>query len=104
MVNNIKNIGSRVEVWHGKALKTAGGLKKNDFIKNKIGRIVSKKKSLKHSKDPNKNPLLKKGFQRNKGSKEFGPINKTFEKNLKKTKNKTNSSKKSWFSKLFSSN
>ena len=43
--------------------------------------------------DPNKNPLLKKGFQRKKGSKEFGPIKqtfeKTFEKSLNKTKNKT---------------
>lgn len=107
----IKNIGSRAEVWHGVAKKTNGQLEKKDLIKNKIGRIVSKKKSLKHSKDPNKNPLLKIGYQRKKGSKEFGPVKeKTVEKSLNKTKtvkkslNKTNKNKnKSWFSKLFSS-
>ena len=43
--NNIKRIGSRAEVFHGQATKTSGGLTKNDLIKNKIGRIVSKKKS-----------------------------------------------------------
>lgn len=36
--------GSRREVWNGKAAMTAGGLKKEDLIKNKRGRIVSVKK------------------------------------------------------------
>ena len=39
-----KTSGSRAEVWHGTAEKTAGGLKKGDLMKNKHGRIVSKKK------------------------------------------------------------
>ena len=37
-------IGSKVQVWNGKADKTIGGLKKDDLMKNKRGKIVSKKK------------------------------------------------------------
>lgn len=40
-----KTVGSRAEVFHGNALRTAGGLTKKDLIKNKRGIIVSKKKS-----------------------------------------------------------
>ena len=40
-----KKVGSRAEVFHGKAEKTTGGLTKNDLIKNKYGYIVSKIKS-----------------------------------------------------------
>ena len=36
--------GSRAQVWHGTAYKTAGGLKKGE-LKMHNGRIVSKKKS-----------------------------------------------------------
>tara|TARA_R110002074_G_scaffold5054_1_gene24878 strand:+ start:51 stop:386 length:336 start_codon:yes stop_codon:yes gene_type:complete len=36
--------GSRAQVWHGTAYKTAGGLKKVD-LKMHNGRLVSKKKS-----------------------------------------------------------
>jgi len=59
--NNIKRIGSRAEVFHGQATKTSGGLTKNDLIKNKIGRIVSKKK-VQQSKKSKFNPLLKMGL------------------------------------------
>ena len=38
-------IGSRAQVYHGGADKTAGGLRKKDLYKNKRGRIVSLKKS-----------------------------------------------------------
>jgi len=37
-------VGSRAQVWHGTALKTAygkKGLKKKDLMKNKAGKIVS---------------------------------------------------------------
>ena len=37
-------IGSRAQVWHETAYKTAGNLKKGDLMMNKHGRIVSKKK------------------------------------------------------------
>jgi hypothetical protein len=96
----MKNTGSRAEVWHGNARFTSGRLTKNDLHKNKLGRIVSKKKSLKHSKDPVKNPLLKNGFQQKKGSNTFGPLKsvdetKTSKSGTKTSKSGTNKSNKS---------
>ncbi len=45
MTGNFKRtIGTRAEVWHGTAKKTSGGLTKDDLLKNKSGRIVSKAK------------------------------------------------------------
>lgn len=41
----MKNIGSRAEVFHNNALKTTGGLSKNDLFQDKYGNIKSKKKS-----------------------------------------------------------
>ena len=38
--------GTRQEVWDGKAYKTSGGLLKHNFIINKLGNIVSKRKSI----------------------------------------------------------
>ena len=40
----MKTVGSRAEVWHGNAKHTSGGLTKSQLMKNKHGRIVSKKK------------------------------------------------------------
>ena len=37
-------IGTKAQVFHGTAEKTSGGLRKSDLMKNKRGRIVSKKK------------------------------------------------------------
>ena len=88
----MKRYGSRAEVWHGTAKMTTGRLVKPNLIKNRQGRIVSKTK-IKHMKDPKKNPLLKLGYQRKKGSKEFGP-NELDENNTNSNKNK-NSKKKS---------
>ena len=48
-----KNIGSRAEVWHGTAKKTSGGLIKSKLRKNKNGRIVSKKLSIRSKKSSN---------------------------------------------------
>ncbi len=42
----VKRTGSKAQVWHGTALKTTGGLKKEDLMMNKRGRIVSKKKHV----------------------------------------------------------
>lgn len=39
--------GSRAKVWRGGAEMTVGGLKKDDLLKTKRGRIVSKKKHFK---------------------------------------------------------
>jgi len=41
-----KLFGDRQEVWDRKAYKTTGNLSKEDFILNKTGQIVSKKKFL----------------------------------------------------------
>ena len=93
----MKRYGSRAEVWHGNAKMTSGRLTKEHLHKNKLGRIVSKKKSLKHSKDPNKNPLLKSGLQQKKGSNTFGPLNSNKankgNKSLKAKKNNKSKSK-----------
>tara|TARA_Y100000591_G_scaffold323738_1_gene342035 strand:+ start:1284 stop:1601 length:318 start_codon:yes stop_codon:yes gene_type:complete len=37
-------VGSRAQVWHRTAYKTSGDLKHEDFLMNKRGRVVSKKK------------------------------------------------------------
>lgn len=42
-------IGSRAQVMHGTAQRTAGGLTKADLKMNKWGRIVSRKKSSRMS-------------------------------------------------------
>ncbi len=39
----MKTIGSRAQVWHGTAKKTSGGLTKDSLLKNKRGKIVSRK-------------------------------------------------------------
>lgn len=41
----VKKYGSKDEVFFGEAIQTAGGLRKDDLIENKRGKIVSKKKS-----------------------------------------------------------
>merc|ERR1711904_317106 len=43
---------AKVQVWKGQKVKTKGGLKKDDLVKSKTGKIVSKKVSerSKHSK------------------------------------------------------
>ena len=69
----MKTIGSRAEVWHEKAIKTSGGLKKKDLTQNKFGYIVSKKKSQSMKKKDN-NPL--KPYLQPKGSNTFGPVDK----------------------------
>ena len=81
--------GSRAQVWNKTALRTSGGLTKEDLVKNKNGYIVSKKKSNFMKKNPNKNPL--KDFLQQKNSGTFGALNpKTKTKTKKKTKTKTN--------------
>lgn len=40
----MQTIGTRAMVYHNTAKKTSGGLTKKDLMKNKHGRIVSRKK------------------------------------------------------------
>ena len=43
----------RLRVWNGELKKTAGGLTKKDLVRNRRGRIVSRKKSVASSKQNN---------------------------------------------------
>ena len=43
-------VGSRAQVFHGNADHTSGGLKKSDLLKNKHGRIVSRRKHIQGKK------------------------------------------------------
>jgi hypothetical protein len=60
----MRTFGTRAEVFHGTAVRTPGGLRKTDLIKNKHGRIVSRKKHFTAKKE---NRLLKYGFGTKKG-------------------------------------
>ena len=75
--------GSRAEVWHGTAEKTSGGLMKKDLVKNKAGRIVSKKKFNTAKKEKR---LEKHGFFAEKGK--FGFVKKDSKK-MRKTRRST---------------
>ena len=58
----------RMRVWNGDLKKTTGGLTKGDLMKNKRGKIVSKKKSEAARKNKENN-LAKGGWLRSKGDK-----------------------------------
>tara|TARA_B100000902_G_C26924586_1_gene723374 strand:+ start:78 stop:383 length:306 start_codon:yes stop_codon:yes gene_type:complete len=61
--------GSRAQVWHGNAYKTAGNLTKKQLMMNKNGRIVSKKKHLTAKREKR---LQKHGYFAKKGK--FGAV------------------------------
>ena len=56
--------GSRAQVWHGTAHSTEGGLKKDNLVFNKHGRVVSKKK---HNTAKKEKRLQKHGYFTKKG-------------------------------------
>lgn len=62
-------VGSRAQVFHGTAHKTTGGLIKSHLLKNKHGRIVSKKKHTTAKRERN---LEKHGWTAKKGK--FGAV------------------------------
>ena len=62
-------IGSRAQVWHGTAYKTAGGLTKSKLMMNKNGRIVS---ASKHKTAKKEKRLKKHGWTAKKGK--FGAV------------------------------
>ena len=62
-------IGSRAQVHHGTAFKTPGGLTKKNLLKNRNGRIVSRKKHMQSKKN---NQLAAHGWGAEKGK--FGAI------------------------------
>lgn len=80
-----QRVGSKRQVFNGSAEKTSGGLKQNDLMLNKWGRIVSKKQSAAAKKSKN---LSKAGYSAKKG--EFGAF-----KNGRKVKSAVRFSNKS---------
>jgi hypothetical protein len=64
--SSVKIIGSKAQVFHGNATHTSGGLKKADLVKNKHGRIVSKKKQAAGFKSLQY--LIKAGYEPIKGT------------------------------------
>lgn len=61
----MQTIGTRAQVWHGNAKKTSGGLTKNNLMKNKHGRIVSRRKHSSGKKSIKR--LRKLGYVAKKG-------------------------------------
>ena len=59
-------IGSKAEVFHGKAQRTSGGLTRKDLTMNKRGRIVSLKQQAAGKKAFTR--LVKAGYKPKKGS------------------------------------
>ena len=49
----MKKIGTRSQVWSRKAERTSGGLRRSDIMKNKAGKLVSKKKSINATRNSN---------------------------------------------------
>ena len=44
MTHQQQTFGSKAQVWHGTAKKTQGGLTKSHLMRNKHGRIISRRK------------------------------------------------------------
>jgi hypothetical protein len=58
--------GSKAQVYHGTAKHTSGGLVKKDLLKNKHGRIVSRKKMAAGKKALKY--LTRKGYKAKRGT------------------------------------
>lgn len=58
--------GTKAQVYHGTALRTAGGLTRKDLMKTKVGRIVSRRKHAAGIKAIRR--LKKLGFVAKKGT------------------------------------
>lgn len=61
-----QTVGSKAQVFHGTAKHTSGGLEKKDLVKNKHGRIVSRKKMAAGKKALKF--LTRKGYKARKGT------------------------------------
>lgn len=82
MTEHIKATGSRAEVFHGSAKHTSGGLTKKDLMKNKHGRIVSRRKVAAGKKSIKR--LFAMGYKPKKGK--FSLFHKTGKKAMKKSR------------------
>ena len=86
---SIRKRGSRAQVMNSSALKTPGGLRKQDLKYNKNGRIVSKKRSARAKRE---NRLVKSGYVTKKGV--FGSTYVGSNKVKSKTKKRKKTNKK----------
>lgn len=59
-------VGSKAQVYHGTAKHTSGGLTKSDLVRNKHGRIVSRRKQAAGRKALKY--LTRKGYKARKGT------------------------------------
>ena len=59
------SVGSKAQVYHGTAKHTAGGLTRKDLMKNKRGKIVSRKQAAAGKKAYSR--LVKAGYKPKKG-------------------------------------
>lgn len=82
----LHRIGSRREVFNGTAKRTTGGLEKTHLIKNKHGRIVSKKKHFTAKKEKR---LVKYGYGAKKGKFGYVRVTKPTKKVVRKRKRKS---------------
>lgn len=55
--------GSKIQVWHGTAHKTVGGLTKDKLTKSTAGKVVSKAKSLAGRRRFRADPALQRSFR-----------------------------------------
>ena len=62
----MKLVGSRNEVWKRTATKTTGGLVRNDLMKNKYGKIVSRRLHKQQSARSNLGSWKQKRLRRSK--------------------------------------
>ena len=83
-------VGSRSQVWHVTAYKTAWGLTKKNLFQNKRGRIVSRKK---HDTARKEKRLERHGFYAKKGK--FGWVKGTPLRSAKKRSSQSKSKSKS---------
>jgi len=92
-----QNIGSKAQVYHGTAKQTSGRLKKADLMKNKKGRIVSKKQYRHGKKMFKKNPELKAQAKLMKQKWRKRTKSKKRRKSKKRTKSKKRRKSKSFY-------
>jgi hypothetical protein len=66
MAGGMMTVGSKAQVFHGSAQRTAGGLTRKDLVMNKRGRIVSRKQMAAGKKAFSR--LVKAGYKPKKGT------------------------------------
>ncbi len=66
MTGGMLTIGSKAQVFHGTAHHTSGGLTRKDLLKNKRGKIVSRKQAAAGKKAYTR--LVKAGYKPKKGT------------------------------------